>query len=253
METTPMLRPMGLGELLDASFRLYRHLFVPMVFVSIVTQALPLALNVFVEAGGGLFAHPVAYLFAVLTAVVMGQIGIAASTFLVAEAYRGRSLTPRDAFVKARPFVGRLISAAMASGLVIFIGLIFLLVPGIILMCGLAIAAPALVLENQPTGTAGMRRSWQLTEGYRGKIFVAYLVAFLFISLPGIALGAFTVVASDGGSIAIGAAVFLAVQLLLQILAYPFLYVLTTLMYYDFRVRKEAYDLEELAASLSSS
>jgi hypothetical protein len=39
----------------------------------------------------------------------------------------------------------------------------------------------------------------------------------------------------------------------LQVLAYPFLYVLTTLLYYDFRVRKEAYDLEMLSTSLGTA
>ena len=37
---------------------------------------------------------------------------------------------------------------------------------------------------------------------------------------------------------------------LLQVLAYPFLYVVTTVLYYDLRVRKEGFDLELLASTL---
>ena len=37
---------------------------------------------------------------------------------------------------------------------------------------------------------------------------------------------------------------------LLNILIYPFVYVLTTILYYDLRVRKEGFDLEMLAATL---
>ena len=43
----------------------------------------------------------------------------------------------------------------------------------------------------------------------------------------------------------------LVIMWVLQLLAYPFYYVLTTLFYYDLRVRKEAYDLEMLASRLN--
>ena len=44
-------------------------------------------------------------------------------------------------------------------------------------------------------------------------------------------------------------AVMLAVAVL-QMLVYPFFYSLTTVIYYDLRVRKEGFDLEMLASSL---
>jgi hypothetical protein len=128
------------------------------------------------------------YLLAMVASLILGQVGIAASTFIVAEAYLGGSITPRDAFNRAAPFVGRLVLAALASSLVFFVGLLLLIVPGIIFICALAVTAPALVLENQPTATAGMGRSWSLTKGFRGKVFGAYLVAFFIILLPSVAL-----------------------------------------------------------------
>lgn len=244
------LRPLSLAELLDASFGLYRRLFVPLLFVSVVTQSLPLALSIYVEASGGALVNLTLWLLSSVLAVVLGQIGVATSTFLVAEAYLGGSLTPQQAFTKATPFLGRLIASAILSAMLYAIGLLLLIVPGLIMICGLVVTAPALVLENIPTATAAMGRSWQLTSGYRLRIFGAIMVAVVIMAIPAIALGA---IAGVIGAISEQLAVITILLLVsvLQLLAVPFIYVLATLFYYDLRVRKEAYDLEVLASRLN--
>lgn len=254
MQRDMTLRPMSLGDLLDASFSMYRSQFVPLIFVALATQTIPLALALYVEASGGMLEHPFAWFVSTLASLALGQLGIATSTFIVAETYLGGSITPNEAFSRAQPFIGRLILAAFASGLLYAIGFLLLVIPGIIVVCGLAVSAPAIVLENQPTATAGMGRSWSLTKGHRGKVFMAYVVAFMLIFLPGIALGAFGAVAAlSAGSETMGIVIFMLIGGILQILAYPFFFVLTTLLYYDFRVRKEAYDLEMLSSSLGAA
>lgn len=244
------LRTLSLGELLDASFGLYRRLFVPLVFISVATQAIPLALSIYIEASGGAFERPMLWMFTTVLALILGQIGIAASTFLVAEAYLGGSLTPQEGFSRATPFLGRLIVAAFLSALLYAVGLLLFVVPGVIMICALIVTAPALVLENQPSATSAMGRSWQLTKGFRGRIFGAILVAVLLIVIPAIALGVLAGLVG-GASEDTALIVVLLLQSLLQLLAYPFFYVLTTLFYYDLRIRKEAYDLEMLASGLN--
>ena len=254
MQRDMTLRRMSLGDLLDASFGLYRRQFVPLVFVALATQTIPLALGIYVEASGGVLEHPIAWMVTMVTSIALGQLGIATATFIVAETYLGGSITPSEAFSRAQPFLGRLILAAFASGLLYAVGFLLLIIPGIIVICGLAVTAPAMVLENQPTATAGMGRSWSLTKGFRAKVFGAFVVAFMLILLPGIALSAFSVAAATAtGSVTMGLVIFLIVQAVLQVLAYPFLYVLTTLIYYDLRVRKEAYDIEMLSTSLGAA
>ncbi len=244
------LRPLSLAELLDASFGLYRRLFVPLLFVSVTTQSLPLALSIYVEASGGAFVNPTLWLLSTVLAVILGQIGVAASTFLVAEAYLGGALTPQQAFAKATPFLGRLIGSAVLSALLYAIGFLLLIVPGLIMVCALVVTAPALVLENIPTATGAMGRSWQLTSGFRMRIFGAIVVFIVMMAIPAIALGA---MAGLLGAISEQVAVIsiLLVVSVLQLLAVPFIYVLATLFYYDLRVRKEAYDLEMLASRLN--
>ncbi|MGQ0649794.1 MAG: hypothetical protein ACT4P7_19750, partial [Gemmatimonadaceae bacterium] len=254
MQQGIMLRPMSTSELLDASFGLYRRLFGPLMFVALCTLTLPQALGVYVEVAGGVTEQPLLWLVGVIVSLILSQVGIAASTFLVAESYLGGTITPQDAFRRAAPFVGRLIAAAFASALLYFVGMLLLIIPAIIFICALAVTAPALVLENQSSAVAGMSRSWNLTKGFRGKVFLAYFVAILLIFLPAIALGAFGLAAAAAaGSMEPSVIVVLLMQMVLQILAYPFLFVLTTLLYYDLRVRKEGYDLEMLSASLGAA
>ena len=109
----PVLRPLSLGEVLDTSFGLVRRLFVPLIIVSVATQTIPLALGVFVQSAGGVVAQPALWALSVGLAVVLGAIGTAASTFLIAETYLGSSLTPQEAFLRSTPFMGRLIGASL--------------------------------------------------------------------------------------------------------------------------------------------
>jgi hypothetical protein len=132
------------------------------------------------------------------------------------------------------------------------IGFLLLVVPGFVMFSGLILSSPALVLENLPSAGAAMRRSWMLTHGFRGKLLGAYLVAFLILLIPPIAISVLAAMFSLGGApeSAQGAVVRIVASAL-QVLVYPFLYVITTVLYYDMRVRKEGFDIEMLHALLS--
>ncbi|HKD20508.1 MAG TPA: hypothetical protein VKB71_00785, partial [Rhizomicrobium sp.] len=68
-----------------------------------------------------------------------------------------------------------LIGLSIVSTLGVMLGLVLLVVPGIILALGWAIAVPVRVIER--TGVfASLSRSWQLTSGYKGTIFLLFLV-----------------------------------------------------------------------------
>lgn len=250
----PVLRPLSLGEVLDTSFGIYRQLFAPLLLISVITQTLPLALGVFVESAGGLVQQPSLWMLSLGLALVLGAVGTAASTFVVAKTYLGSTLSPSEGFLRSTPYMGRLIGTSLLVSLLMGIGMVFLIIPGIIAACGLLLTPAALVLEDVPGGTAAMGRSFgAITRGFRLKIFGALVVAVTLIIIPGIALGALAVGTSDANMTATMVSVIaMIIQSVLQILAYPFFYVLTTVLYYDLRVRKEGFDLEMLATSLQS-
>lgn len=247
----PDLRPLSLGEVLDTSLGIYRQQFTALLIISILTQSAPLALSVYVEASGGLLQQPALWTLSMGLALVLGSVGTAASTFVVANAYLGTAITWQDAFLRSTPFMGRLIGTSMLVSLVVGVGFVVFVIPGMILLSGLVLASPALVLEDLPGGTPAMARSWALSRDFRRRILAALLVAVVLLLIPGVALGSLAAVGA-GATLSEGtlALVAMIVTAALQVLVYPYFYVLTTVLYYDLRVRKEALDLEMLARSL---
>jgi hypothetical protein len=251
-----VLRPLSLGEILDVAFGLYRNLFLPLLLVTLVTGAVPMALSVYIEAAGGVMAQPSLYFLNLLLNAVLGAIAAAASTFIVSESYMGGRLTAGEAFSRAAPFAGRLIMLGIMTSFVVVLGFFLLIIPGLILLSGLALATPAMVIESLPSATGAMGRSWSLTRDHRGKILSAIFVVGLLMYLPFIALGGIAGVASvgEGGPEQGNTAVFLAMTAgaaLLSSLVWPLFYCVLTVAYYDLRVRKEAFDLEVLASGLA--
>ena len=254
--TSPVLRPLSLGELLDVSFGLYRTLFLPLLIVTVATRAVPLVLSVYVESAGGILASPILYLLSLFLNAVLGAIAAAASTFIISESYLGRRLSAADAFRRSMPFVGRLIMLAIVLSFVVGLGVLLFIIPGVILFAGLAVATPALVLENLPGAIDAMGRSWALTRNHRLKLFAALLVVGLLLYLPFLALGGFAAASlasgTHPGTGALGWFLGLtALAAILSTLIFPLFYAVLTVAYYDLRVRKEAFDLEVLAAGLS--
>jgi hypothetical protein len=128
----------------------------------------------------------------------------------------------------------------------------------LIIGTGLALGTPALVLENQAHASDAMGRSWALTRGFRWKLFVALAVVVFLVALPLLAVGVYAAASLPAGGppSLVNLAGFLGatmVAAVLQTLIYPLLYCLLTVAYYDLRVRKEAFDLEVLAAGLASA
>ncbi len=248
----PILRPLSLGEVLDTSFGMSRHLFGTLLFISAATQTVPLALGVYVEGAGGILQHPSLWVFSLGLSLVLGSVGTAASTFVIAETYLGSSLTPQEAFLRSTPFMGRLMGATFLVTLLTGLGLVLLIVPGVIAYCGLFLTPSAMVLEDIHGATNAMGRSWTLTKGFRLKVLGAVMVAVLLLLVPGLALGALAVWATALLGESTATLVVMASTAVLQLLIYPFFYSLTTVLYYDLRVRKEGFDLEMLATSLQS-
>ena len=254
--TAPALRPLSLGEVLDVSFGLYRSLFLPLLLVTLITQTFPLVVSVYIQAAGGPMEHLVLWIVTAFASLVLSAIATAACTVLISENYLGRSSTAGAALTRAVPFVGRLTSLTLLFSFIIAIGTVLLIVPGVILFVGLILATPAMVLEGIGAATDALGRSWSLTRGFRGKIFGALIAVFVLILLPSVALGTFLAVSNPTtpeAVLATSSPTSLAIQALislLQVLITPLFYCLVTVMYYDLRVRKEAFDLEVLASSL---
>lgn len=258
--TAAVLRPLSLGEILDTSFQVYRRHFAALVPVMLVCYGPTALIGVFIRAAGGLSSHIVLWVVSVVLAMVTTTIATGATVLVISESYLGRSIDGVEALRRAMPYFGRLILASFAYVLLVGIGLLFLAVPGVIIACALMVTWPAIVLESLPTWDAGLGRSWELSKGSRGRIFLLGVLLSLvsFVPVMGVSTLFVLVVLMTGwtGSsalVTVGTVTGALLIELVKLLTYAFFNCALTIMYYDLRVRREGFDLELLATTLKSA
>jgi uncharacterized membrane protein len=252
----PALRPLSVGEILDVSFQLYRRHFAALAMVALVCSGLPVLLSLFIEASGGMLQHLWLTLAYYGIFVVLSAIATAATVFIVSESYLGRPLSAAEALSRAAPLLWRVITCSVLTGLLVMVGFLLFVIPGIVLVCGVILAFPALVLEPGTTASGALSRSWALTRGSRWRIFGMLVTLFLLLYIPIVALTALAaLVLPDAapGAAMTGGIVGLVLAGVLQLFLYPLFYCVLTVSYYDLRVRKEGFDLEVLAQSLQTA
>jgi hypothetical protein len=260
------LRPLTLGELLDRTFFLYRKNFV--LFFGIM--ALPhLLLLAFQLAGVGLqstriLIGPIMNLPWTLAmyVVLLGVTAVSqgATVIAVSHVHLGQSVTITESFAGIK---GRILYIALVMfgyWFFIGIGLILLIVPGIIALLMWALTVPVTVIED--TGFFdSLNRSAALTKGHRGRVFV---IGLLFLILVWVVYGIWEVpvfatlgIMSRGHrltSIPLWTQLAIPVgSFLSQCLAGPLMTIGFSLLYYDERVRKEAFDLQHMMTSLDTT
>jgi membrane-anchored glycerophosphoryl diester phosphodiesterase (GDPDase) len=79
------------------------------------------------------------------------------------------------------------VAANVVVGLIVGIGIIMLIVPGIIFACRLAFV-PYLVIDREMELTEALNKSWEMTKGYGWDIFLMGILAFFVVILGLIAL-----------------------------------------------------------------
>ena len=253
--TPPSLRPLTVGEILDVSFTLYRRHFGALALVALICSGFPVLLSIYIEAAGGMLTNLGLTAAYYVVFMVLSAIATAATVFIVSESYLGRPLGAREALARATPLLGRIIVCSILLALVVGMGFLFFLLPGVILACGLLLAFPALVLEPGSTPTGALGRSWALTRGARWRMFGLLLTLVILLYIPLVSLGGLAAIllpTSDLAAAGSGSAGLFAVALagVVQMLIYPLFYCVLTVAYYDLRVRKEGFDLEVLASTL---
>ncbi len=245
--TAPVLRPLQTGEVLDVSFGLYRARFPALVVITAACHAIPIALSTWMMATGGPFAHWRLSMAQLLISLILNAIGVAATTFVVAGAYLGDDVAPMLALRSASPFIARLAVLSVLNAVALSLGLLFLIIPGLILLSGLVLSTPTLVLENLSSPIAAMDRSWELSRGLRMKILVACFVAVLLFMVPLLVVNLVVSIGSFFGTSSPWIARL--ITSVLGVFVSPFSYIVVIVLYYDARVRKEGLDVDLLAAA----
>ncbi len=278
------LRPMNFGEVLDASLSIFRRHFGLFLQLSVVVMAAPLAVFVFftTRLATDFMIRPIAAVLTFVPVILVYYLAslvlTAATVRVISDSYLGREPRFRDAIglglgriwplflvglgksvllgliivglgivgavlvpiTKAAPAVGALGVAAL-----VIVGAWFL----IYVACGYGVTTPVVVLEDLPSAFDAFARSWELTRGAKLRVLGFALVAFLlFNSIPSLVLQAIAAAVQERSPL-IGVPV-LVVAHAVPMLLLPIISCVFTLMYYDLRVRREAFDLQILGQQL---
>jgi hypothetical protein len=279
------IRPMNFGELLDAALTIYRRHFALFLKLAIATLSLPVCLAVYF---GARFlesftpqAPNVASLLALLPVGVLYYLAAlvltAGTVRVISESYLGRSPTLGDALGLGLSKLGSLVGVGLGKGIVLFLTVIaasvvtgvlatlsrgsgaagLVIAVGVVgatwlaafVLCGYSLTTPVVVLEPLRSAFDAFGRSWELTRGFKFKVllltFVTLLITNTIPSLVFRGLGAAFTRAAPPLGLALT-----AVSYILPLLLTPVFSAVITLMYYDFRVRREAFDLQMLSQQL---
>jgi len=173
----------------------------------------------------------------------------------VSEAYLGNDVSVAQAYRAVLPRLLSIIGAAILVAIVIGVGLLLLVIPGIIFALWYTLTTQVIVVESK-RATSGMSRSKALVSGNLGKVFGLWLVVAIINWLIIQLFEYLGVLAAGAPSPGDFATPFIIQQLLSmagQVLIMPISAGAFILLYYDLRIRKEGFDLQMLAQSLGSA
>jgi hypothetical protein len=279
----PALRPLGIGEILDVGIKIYwRHaltLFKIVVFVVLPAQILvnlvqvsALPSGVTGNFGSGPFGpnfqnnratgltHAewvtliTGFGAALIINALAGKLAQAGCFRAVADAYLGDPISWKSSLRYALRRLPAVVALSIVSTIVIGIGTVLCIVPGVYLWGAFYVAIPALLVEGVGPFRA-LGRSRDLVSGRWWSTIGVAIVGYALTFIVGAALGGLVIgVAASGASqqTAVGFVLATVSSTVGSMLTTPAVAAFTTVLYIDLRVRKEGFDLLLLAQRLGT-
>jgi hypothetical protein len=270
--TRPVLRPLDLGEILDVAVKiatrnigtlvrivlfvvLPAQILIAIVDVSAISNYRPTS-SIFPSTSGTANANEAwtqaaATLVTVIVGFLAGQFATGACFRAVTQAYLGLETGWQSSLSFAARRFHSILWIVILGGFLWVIGLLFCLIPGIYLVVSFAVALPVLMAEGQ-RGRKALGRSRRLVRGRWWWTLLILVVAGLLASIvSGMISGAISAVGFASGSEPISAFLITAIAGTAgALVATPFSAAYHTVLYFDLRVRKEAFDLQLIASGL---
>ncbi len=160
--------------------------------------------------------------------------------------------------IAAMPHTNEGIATLVIVGVIFALAVVATVIAAVILGLRLALSVPALVLENVSPFDA-LKRSFKLTRGYAGRIFVIGLlmgligvIAIVVFQMPFLIVTMLMAVKHSAIPLWLTSAMAVS-QGIGVTLSGPLALIAMALAYYDTRVRHEGFDLQLMMASLGES
>jgi hypothetical protein len=167
---------------------------------------------------------------------------MAALTVIISETCLGYKPSPVRAYKRVFGAIfGKVFATGLLFGLVMLIGTVLLIIPGIVFYVWFVLCQVVVVLEGK-WGRDALKRSKELGKGFYLRILVVLIIMIVLMLIPFFAIGFI--------SFFMGGEAVVILLAMVQTLIMPFALIPLVLIYYDLRVRKESYDTTALAEDL---
>ena len=273
------LRPLGMGDIFDEGFDLYKRNFVSLLLVTAITVV---PLDILLAFVSPALMRQVYDLFSVAsTADALGiwflndgvkltlflplySLALAPLVMAASACYLQQPGSLRDSFLPVLKRLPGLFLSFLLAGMLLDLGLSFCVIGWPIAASQLVFTPQTFLLERLGPGKALMRSS-SLINGYGGRIFSCLLMLGVIVWVIGLGVKlplayVFELALSVGphigsqANVSLPTAVDQTVTLLsggvTHLLLFPFLVSVLTALYYDIRIRKEGFDIELMSREL---
>jgi hypothetical protein len=261
----PALRPLGIGEIFDVSIKIYRRHFgtliklvslvvVPVGIVSglVEVSALPQEDELYEADNEALGTYIAGIAVTAMLSIVAWTVATAASFKAVADAYLGKRPDWRDSLGFVLRRLHSVLWILVLSFLILIPAFVACVLPGVWLSVCYAVAIPAFLTERMK-GFQSLRRSYRLVRGRWWPTFAVVFLGYLLTAIVGGALGAVVggLTTFDAAEITVTSVIAnVAASVISNVLTIPFIAAFLIVLYFDLRVRKEAFDLQLLAEQI---
>ena len=248
-----VLRERSVGELIEQTLSLVFRNFVKLFTIWIVFAFALLLLCVpfgIIAAGSAVAGAPVvaivvgSLLFVGL--LVLSPLPGAAAVIAISDNFTGRNHSVMECYQAVFPFIGRLILLGFVIGFMAMIGFLLFVIPGVIVILVYFVSYPALLLEDLSVGEA-MGRSAELTRDNRLRLLGLLICLFVIVGVFNMISRFLTlgIVAAMPG--VVGIVLSSLISMVISTIGNLIQTCGTVAAYFDLRVRKDAFHLEQLA------
>jgi hypothetical protein len=257
------LRPLGVADILDGSFRVIRHNPGATLGVSAVLAVVQVAATAALQLSAyrSLDAVQLQLLSGLVISTAVGAVLTGMLTLVVSQDVLGVRITTRDVLAQTRGRVWALLGLAVVVAVLEVLGLVLLLVPGVWLWGLWAVAIPAFMVERT-TIRGALARSRLLVSGLWWRVFGIRVLGALLASVLALVITVpFAILAAAVGDSPFsltdtGSGLSVAYVLIISagsVLSTTFLAPvragIDALLYVDLRVRREGLDIALRQAS----
>jgi hypothetical protein len=245
-------QPLAVGEIVSAAFDLYKrqatHLWTIVAIIIVPVEAIVVVLERIILSSGITYARDgtiyttdsgaLLTLVVVVLGFIAAVVTVGALSKALLDAYTGHPTDWRHSVRFASDRLGALILLAILTGLLLAVGYVLFIIPGIYLTVCWLCAVPVLMFEGIGNWGA-LERSRELIKGHWWTTFGAVLVGLLCIIGLSIVLGIIFAGISNSGHVSVILVISGISRIISAIITYPIVAAVSAVTYVELRARKE--------------